>query len=104
MALNSCAYTGFMAKAISNKTVYGIITIAQKKDLIMKFAQKTTEFLYYKQFASYAFYLNILYASSLQSKSANIIRLKYGQFFLWAKPKFHVNQIKVKICYFYIFI
>lgn len=66
--------------------------------------QKTIEFLQNKEFVPYIFQLNWQHISLLAPKVANIIDLRYKRLFLYAKIKFHANQLKIKIVHLKILI
>lgn len=87
----------FVATVINNKASYARAAVVEEKKLIANFAKKTTELLYHENFAFQKFWLNILWVPLLLSETANTIGLCYSRLHFWAKIKFYVKQMQVKL-------
>lgn len=73
-------------------------TAREEKAKIQKYwAQKTIELLLNEEFALHMFKLDWPHTPPLAPKVIDTIGLKYKKLFLYAKTKFHANQLKVEI-------
>lgn len=72
----------------------------EKKAKIQKYwVQETVELLQDKKFALSTFKLDWQHAPPLAPKVVDTVDLRYGRLFLYAKTKFHANQLKMEIAY-----
>lgn len=101
---NICAYREFVAMTINNKKNYIIVIVAKEKAFTPNYAWKTIELFYYKEFTSQKFWLDKFWAPSLLLEIAIAIRFLYNWLYFWAKTKFYIKQIQVKLYRFRILV
>lgn len=70
--------------------------------MIVKFVCTTIKLIKYEEFASYIYYLDLLYLLFIISKIADTMRIKYSCIPLGTKIKFFINQMMVELAYIYL--
>lgn len=91
------AYATFVDIANKTEMIYKKPANKEEKGILKAWAKKMVELLWGTKFPLQGFKLDYKRTLLIVAEVVDTISLKYGRLSIWAKIKFHVEQLKVEI-------